>query len=257
MKLLALSAAALIFAAAAAPVTATAATPDARVQSVLFTPDTVIRFVGQPGYQSAIRFGPDEQIENIAVGDSMSWQVTPNRRGNLLFVKPMVPGARSNMTVIADRRIYLFDLESPARGQPIYTLSFEYPVWPAPGAVAPPPPTPEAEAAIVAVAAAAEPPAPPVLNHGWTSRGTRALLPAQAYDDGHSLYLSWPANSALPAILVPAADGTEGPVNYRVEGAQIIIDGVPARLVLRRGDERATITSNLRSAARGNNNDRR
>jgi len=49
--------------------------------------------------------------------------VTPNRRGNLLFVKPMVPGARSNMTVITDRRIYLFDLESPARGQPIYTLS--------------------------------------------------------------------------------------------------------------------------------------
>ena len=256
MKLLALSAAALIFA-AAAPVPAAAASPDARVQSVLFTPDTVIRFVGRPGYQSAIRFGPDEQIENIAVGDSMSWQVTPNRRGNLLFVKPMVPGARSNMTVITDRRIYLFDLESPARGQPVYTLSFEYPVWPAPGAVAPPPPpAPEAEAAIVAVAAA-EPAPPPVLNHGWTSRGARALLPAEAYDDGQSLFLSWPANSALPAILVPAADGTEGPVNYRVEGAKIIIDGVPPRLILRRGDDRATISSNLRSAARGNNNDRR
>ena len=256
MKLLATAAAAILMLAASP---APAAETDARVQSVLFAPDTVIRFVGQPGYQSAIRFGPDEQIENIAVGDSMSWQVTPNRRGNLLFVKPMVPGARSNMTVITDRRIYLFDLESPARGaRAVYTLSFEYPAWPAPGAVAPPPPPPEPVVTLAeAAAAAAEVAPPPVLNYGWISRGAQALLPAEAYDDGRSLYLSWPASSALPAILVPGADGTEGPVNYRVEGAKIIIDGVPARLILRRGEERAMITSDLRSAARGNRNDRR
>lgn len=252
MKRIALGAAALLLGTFSIPAVAT----DARVQSVLFTPDTVVRFVGRPGYQSAIRFGPDEQIENIAVGDSMSWQVTPNRRGNIVFVKPMVPGARSNMTVITDRRIYLFDLEAPARGLPIYALSFEYPVWPAPGAVAPPPPPPEA-AVTLAAAEAEPPPPPPVLNYRWTARGARALLPAETYDDGRALYLSWPANSALPAILVPGADGTEGPVNYRVEGAQIIIDGIPASLILRRGDDRATVTADLRSAGRGRSNDRR
>ena len=233
MKLVAL---ALVLAAIGTSAPAVAA--DNRVQSVLFAPDNIIRFVGKPGYQSAIRFGPDERIENVAVGDSVAWQVTPNKRGDHLFVKPMLPGARSNMTVVTDKRTYLFDLNAPRGAQPIYALSFKYPDYPAPGAIAPPP---QPESAVALAVVQPEPPAP-TLNFGWEMRGDKTVLPARVFDDGSSVFLSWPERASLPAILRPTSDGKEGPVDYRVEEGQIVIDGIPHQLILRLGKERATVT---------------
>ena len=213
---------------------------DPRVRSVAFEPNTVFQFVGQPGYQSAIRFGPDEAIENVAVGDSVAWQVTPNKRGDHLFIKPMLAGARSNMTVVTSKRTYLFDLRAPRGGQAVYALSFEYPAYPAPGAIQPPP---EPEPAVAVAAAAPQPVAPPVYTFGWAAKGDKSLQPARAFDDGKAVYLSWPEGSPLPAVLVASADGSEGPINYRVDKGYIVVDGLPRELILRRGKDRATVTA--------------
>ena len=82
---------------------------------------------GRLGYQSMIEFGEGEQIENVAVGDSAAWQVTPNKRANLLFLKPLIGKARTNMTVVTDQRTYLFDLSVASTGNtPLYNLRFTY-----------------------------------------------------------------------------------------------------------------------------------
>lgn len=240
MKQLALSLAILLLAAPAVE-----AAPDARVRSTLFVPDKVVKFTGKPGFQSSIRFGADERIENIAVGDSVAWQVTPNKRGDYLFIKPLIAGARSNLMVVTNRRTYLFDLEAPRTGQPIYALTFQYPDYPAPGSVEPAPEPPR-PAAPVAVAEAA-PPKPINLNFGWQARGSKSLRPTRVFDDSAALYLSWPASSALPAILVPAPDGTESPVNYKLEKGYIVVEGVPQQVIIRRGREHATVTAARRS----------
>ena len=236
MKLLATVLAALSVIAAASPALAA----DPRVRSVPFEPDTVFQFVGQPGYQSAIRFGPDESIENVAVGDSVAWQVTPNKRGDHLFIKPMLAGARSNMTVVTTKRTYLFDLRAPRGAQPVYALSFEYPAYPAPGAVQPPP---VSEPAVAMAVVAPQPVPAPILNFGWVPKGDKTLLPARTFDDGKAVYLSWPEGSPLPAVLVAASDGAEGPINYRVDKGYIVVDGIPRELILRRGKHRATVTA--------------
>jgi type IV secretion system protein VirB9 len=241
MKYVAFPLALLLFAVPAAP----AAAADARVRTVLFKPETVVRFVGKPGYQSAIRFGPDERIENVAVGDSVSWQVTPNKRGDHLFVKPLAAGARSNLMVVTDKRTYLFDLETGRGAQPVYALSFEYPDYPAPGSI---PPPPEPAPASTSLAQKPPPSAPlPQLHFGWTARGAKALRPARVFDDGQSTYLSWPEKVPLPAVLVPAPDGTESPSNYRMEKGYIIVEGVAPQLILRRGKHSATVTATPRS----------
>jgi type IV secretion system protein VirB9 len=59
-----------------------------------------------------IEFGPDERIENVAIGDALAWQVTPNRGANLLFVKPVELAVATNMTVVTDRRRYAFELSA-------------------------------------------------------------------------------------------------------------------------------------------------
>jgi type IV secretion system protein VirB9 len=223
--------------------------PDPRVRSILFTPDKVVRFIGKPGFQSSIRFGPDERIENVAIGDSVAWQVTPNKRGDHLFIKPLVAGARSNLMVVTDRRTYLFDLEAPRSGQPIYALTFSYPDYPAPGSVPPPaaapaPVTPAPQLAGVPAA----PPKPLNLNFAWVARGAKSLRPSRVFDDATAVYLRWPEQTALPAVLVPAPDGTESPVSYRLEGGYIVVEGLPQQIIIRRGREQAIVTAGSRGA---------
>jgi len=237
--------------AAALTVSALGAAPaaaDPRLVDRLYDPDEIVRVDGKANVQTTIRFAENEQIENVAIGDSTKWQVTPNRQANLLFVKPLADRAATNMTVVTNKRTYLFDLvANPAHRNPVYVLAFDYPVEiedPAqvqqanaaggPGAPAP-----------IEMAAAADPYAvldPAALNFAWGSEGHRALLPERVFDDGEATFLAWPLDSALPAILVKDEDGTEGPVNFAVRGDVIVVDGVPSEIILRSGEETATLT---------------
>lgn len=213
---------------------------DARIVAHRYNPSEVVVVNGRTGIQSTIEFGENEHIENVAVGDSAAWQVTPNKRASLLFVKPMEAPARSNMTVVTDRRTYLFDLVSSPKAAPVYVMRFSYPPEPKPAAVAPAP---------VQVATAAKPaePTPDELNFDWVSDGAKQLLPARAFDDGKSTWLAWGKDVPMPAILVRDSAGLEGPVNYTVKGDYVVVEGVPPQLVLRQGKLIATLTPAPRS----------
>jgi len=237
---------ALLAAALLAVVGAPALAEDSRLVERLYDPNEVVRVEGKAGVQATIRFDEDEHIENVAIGDSQKWQVTPNKRANLLFVKPLTERAATNMTVVTDRHTYLFDLvASPANRSPVYVLGFVYPEEPedveqaegtAPGAA----PT------AVEVAAASDPYAvvdPAELNFAWDSKGAAQLLPQRVYDDGNATFLTWPAGTAMPAILTKDHKGDEGPVNYAVRGDTIVVEGVPRELVLRTGENSATLTN--------------
>jgi type IV secretion system protein VirB9 len=237
-----LAAALLATTLAAAPARA----DDPRLVERLYNADEVVRIEGRTNVQATIRFGEDEQIENVAIGDSTAWQVTPNKRANLLFIKPLAERAATNMTVVTDRHTYLFDLvANPANRNALYVLSFTYPEEPeetqlAEGEAAPAGPN------AVELTAATDPYAvvdPAELNFAWESKGDRALLPSQIYDDGTATFLSWPAGTPLPAILVKDHEGNEGPVNFAVRGETLVVDGVPRELVLRSGEDRATLTN--------------
>ena len=113
----ALFAAALL---AATALGAAAHAEDARLVERMYDANEVVRIDGKAGVQATIRFAEDEHIENVAIGDSQKWQVTPNKRANLLFVKPLSERATTNMTVVTDRHTYLFDLvASPTNRNPV------------------------------------------------------------------------------------------------------------------------------------------
>ncbi|KHL26788.1 type VI secretion protein [Croceibacterium mercuriale] len=221
---------------------------DRRLVEHFYNADEVVQLQGRANVQAAIRFAENEHIENVAIGDSQSWQVTPNKRANLLFVKPLADRAATNMTVVTDKRTYLFDLvASPANRNPTYLLAFTYPEEPeeedeaqlaGQGAAGAP--------TAIELAAATDPYAvvdPVLLNHDWRRFGDSGLLPNTIYDDGTATFMSWAAGTPLPAILIQDLEGTEGPVNYAVRGEQIVVDGVPRRLILRSGDDIATLVN--------------
>ena len=227
---------------------------DPRLQSVHYEADKVVKVQGRLGYQSMIEFAQGEQIENVAVGDSTAWQVTPNKRANLLFLKPLFGKAKTNMTVVTDQRTYLFDLSVATTGSPLYNLRFTY------GAKPLVPATPQQRKVsypnLLANAAVAAPPVShPKLNYDWKGKGDKQLLPARYYDDGRSLYLQWKAGVVMPALFERDEEGREGLLNYRQQGSFIVVDSVPNTLVMRHGKDAAVLinrnpTNQLRLAGR-------
>lgn len=245
-----LPALALVFASASAPAFA-----DSRLVEVMYDEFSVVTVTGRVNVQASIVFGDDEVIENVAIGNSQTWQVTPNKRANILFVKPLEARAATNLTVVTSKRTYLFDLVAGPNAKPLYVLRFDYPPEPeleqsdnAQLAVVPiEPAQPEDPFATVD---------PSDLNFAWSGSGDTELLPENTFDDGEATFLTWPVGKDVPAILVVNSEGVEGPVNFTVRGETIVVDGVPRTIVLRSGEDRAELINSgpQRSAApaRGN-----
>ncbi len=217
---------------------------DIRLVTHEFSEDEVVQIEGRLGVQATIRFADDEHIENVAVGDSGKWQITPNKRANLLFVKPLDASARTNMTVVTDRHTYFFDLVASPRSKPLYLLRFAYsnvPEETEKTAQPDSPPLNEVERAAMSGDPLSVPSDPAVLNFAWDRKGDSGLFPSRVYDDGSATYLVWNEKQDIPAILVRNEKGVEGPVNYAVRGNTIVIDNVPAQIVLRTGKATATL----------------
>jgi len=217
---------ALLAASAQAGVVPMAGPGDSRIRWVHYDPDQVIELRATLGYQMTIEFGEDERIENVSIGDSLGWQVTPNRKATLLFLKPVTRGARTNMTVVTSLRRYAFDLSVRPRGgdeSPIFGLRFSYP------------------APVRLTVAAAPPPEPPRdVNHAYSYRGSRRDLPTRVFDDGRATYFSFAETSDYPAIL--ALDGKkETMVNSAMRDGFVVVDQLAPAFVLRRGKDSTMI----------------
>lgn len=199
---------------------------DPHIRVVEYAPDQVVRLDANLGYVVTVEFGPGERIETVSIGDSLSWQVTPNRKATLLFVKPIGQGQPTDMTVISNLRAYTLELRSHGRRNDpsvMYALRFDYPE-PAVAAVEPPPPPP--------------PPEPPKdVNHAYSFSGSPHGLPLRVFDDGVSTYFSFAPNTDYPAIFAVDPDRKEAAVNVAMRDGFLVVDRVAQAFVLRSGAE--------------------
>jgi type IV secretion system protein VirB9 len=200
---------------------------------VPYDPLQVVALKGVLGSQTMVAFEPGERIENVAIGDSLGWQVIPSRRSDLLFLKPMNHAAVTNMTVVTNMRRYAFELtvrRTPARPNDpdvIYSLRFDYPP-PVVPIVRAPEPTP--------------PPRPPEdVNHAYSYQGAVQNLPARVFDDGRRTYFRFAEETSLPAIFAVEADNSEAVVNYRSQDGYLVVDRLARAFVLRRGKEETKV----------------
>ena len=189
----------------------TPGTGDPRIQTVLYDADQVVQLQGTPGFQIDVEFAADEAIENVAVGDSAAWQVTPNRRGDHLFVKPLISGVTTNMTVVTSARTYFFELAPLSGGEMAYTVRFRYPN----------------------VQTAANEAQASNIEGRYRLSGAHALRPSRIADDGVHTYIEWPHEASLPAVYALNTQGQETLVNGGIRDGLFVIDGISQRLVFR------------------------
>lgn len=185
---------------------------DSRIQTVMYDPNQVIQLIAPAGYQVTLEFASDERIENVAVGDSGAWQVTPNKRGDHLFLKP-VSGITTNMTVVTDARTYVFELSpGPVESSP-FIVRFQYP--------APPP------AAVRAAETAANTPGRYKLS------GNKDIRPDAISDDGAKTYIAWRPEQDLPAVFMIDRDGRETLADGAMRDGIYVLDSVNNKLLFR------------------------
>jgi type IV secretion system protein VirB9 len=196
---------------------------DPRIHEVMYDPSQVVELYGVLGYQLSLEFDPQERIENVAIGDSLGWQVTPNRKANLLFIKPMANRPSTNMSVVTNLRRYNFELR--VRPKPLgratpFSVRFLYPE-PILARVEPPP----------------APPPPVDRNHAYSYQGSTKTLPDRLFDDGEATYFVFRAQEDLPAIFAVDPGGGEAVVNSHMKDGYVVVDRLAPAFVLRSGTE--------------------
>ncbi len=187
---------------------------------------------------------PGEIVNNVNLGDSIRWKITPSLSGNggtqttHLIIKPTDAGLVSSLDVETNRRTYAVKLVS-TQSEWMPLVAFNYPddaqtQWAAYqqsvafGAGATTLPTGENTANLQFLCIN-----PSSGGPGWT--------PIRAYTDGAKTYIEFPSSisyQAAPALVALANDGswfsaaTAQIVNYRVTGARYVVDAVLDRAAL-------------------------
>jgi type IV secretion system protein VirB9 len=216
------------------PVTAPAVPPDAsadpRLRVVEYHPDRVLALTAFVGYHVHLAFAADERFVSIGAGDTASFDV--GAESNHLLLKPKLPTAGTNLTILTNRRVYFIDYRALARAprsdEAVYSVEFRYPTVSAATRAA-------GDAAERSGVDAALATLAPALNHNYWYCGSAALRPTAAADDGVQLRLGFSARTELPAIYVSTADGAESLVNTHVENDTLVVHRLAPRFILRRG----------------------
>lgn len=215
---------------------------DARMKKVVYNRDDVVKVVGHYGYSTDIELAPGESVVDIAIGDSLAWEIAPS--ANHLFVKPREENAVTNMTVVTNKRVYQFALDARRSSSPhdrsmYFQVRFDFPEDRA------------AEADAIAQQRIADAKARMIdsaftksnlpVNWNYYARGTREIRPSEIYDDGRFTYMRFPGGQEIPAVFMINADGSESIVNGAMRGDQFVVQAVAKQLVLRKGQSVACL----------------
>jgi len=203
---------------------------DHRVRIMVYKPDAVYKYVGHYRYESSIEFGEGEEIRTISMGDSTAWMLNPS--GNRLFLKPVEQDATTNMTLITNKHVYLFELHARETDDiddkdMIFIMRFIYPEDNQTQTVKnylDPVPDFNSE--------------PWKYNFHYTISGNDDVAPLRIFDDGQFTYFQFKnKNADLPAFFMVNDQNEESLINYRMRGDYVVVERVAKRFTLRHGSD--------------------
>lgn len=167
-----------------------------------------------------VELGDGETIRSIAIGDSEAFQVDKLEGSNVFTVKPVIPGASTNLTVETNRRFYFIHVIESSSGIPNWSVKFTVPG------------TRSSRSA-----AAAAVPAEVPMSYKVLGRTSAKFRPVGISDDGRKTMIQVPPGAPIPSVFRADEKGHEYSVNSSVNGTIITIGSRSERWVLRYGDE--------------------
>ncbi len=214
---------------------------DHRVRTIIYQPDQVYKYTGHYHYETSIEFAPDEQILTISMGDSTAWMLNPS--GFRLFLKPIEQDATTNMTLITNKRVYLFELharETDDIDDPnmMFIMRFLYPNESGNSAGGRRGSSDDGTSFSRYLDSVPDPLSDlGKYNLNYTIAGTDIIAPIRIFDDGLFTYFQFRnKNADLPAFYMVNEDNSEALINFRTRGDYIVVERVAKRFTLRHGN---------------------
>jgi type IV secretion system protein VirB9 len=236
-------------------------TTDSRIKTFVYNESEVFHLTLHYGYQSNIEFALGEEIETLSIGNSTSWKISPVDRR--LFIKPLEGSAKTNMTIITNKRTYQFELESKDPNDSVdeelvYVVRFFYP-------------SESFDTPLPKIDSAKFMPSPikkstidsniPYdvkqnsgnFNFGYSLTGPDSIAPLKVFDDGERTYLKFPNNNAnLPNLFIVEDNGTENRTSYARQGEYIVVKKIIKKMALRMGKDTVYVFNDSKKQADNN-----
>jgi type IV secretion system protein VirB9 len=192
---------------------------DPRIQTIVYDSGRVFDLRVGSGYAAIVELASDERVETIVVGNEIGWEVTPNRSGSRVIVKPLGAAITTNMMIVTDQRRYVFVISADGGGgSDAFVMRFSYPE--------------------------SQPGSPQQINRSadYRLRGNKTLYPIAMSDDGKRTTITWDLSTSIPAIFAIDDRGREALVNGRMVDGDYVIEGIAKRYVFRLGKVHADAT---------------
>lgn len=220
---------------------------DPRVRCTDYDADKIVEIVVDVGYQASIFLDPGEKITDKGFGYPDGWEAEEFQGYSGFYLKAMTKKPDTNLTVVTDKRKYLFEVRMKELAQPtkdpkakvkieqampaMYALKFRYGREDKPESKEAKEER-ETEEIEVALNTAKR---KKFKNANYWVQGSEAVTPAAAYDDGTFTYLNFPPNMDLPSVFLVDADGEESLANKHMDNDTLVIEHVSRKMLLRRG----------------------
>jgi len=225
---------------------------DDRVRTVGYSAKDIVKLTIHTGIGTGIQFEADEEYDDHYSGiDAFHIKPMPN---GLVSLKPKIKYADTNLTIITNKRVYLYEikLRDPKTNRHglndvtdknlTYHLFYSYPEQENRLAKA------KYKAGIARDKAnyAAqcndnERVDPSTLDFGYSLSGTRNISPVAVYDNGTFTYLKFHRDTPIPAIFTVDERNNETVVNKTMHGDTVVVQQLAGRFTLRHGSDVVTI----------------
>lgn len=204
---------------------------DLRVRNINYNEEQVTTINAHYGFTTHIKFGDDEVITDVAIGDPLAWSIQV--RNNHVFLKPKEDNADTNMSILTTKNVYIFDLRSfkEVHNKPkFYLVSFKYP---------------QKERTLAEIEAEKQKidnllnqeVSQQALNYNYWKVGTNKINPIKMYDDGRFVYITFAQSNDFPAVFKEISGKEESLLNFHIEKDTMILHKLAERIVLRRGND--------------------
>lgn len=214
------------------------------VQIYPFSENALYRLYAAPQEVSDVALQSGETLSAISAGDTVRWAVGDTSSGNgqdkqvHVLVKPFAANLKTNLVILTNRRTYHLELQSTDHVS-MAAVSWSY----ADGGLI-------SDKTTNAPAASVE----PAVDSGVALDDLRFRYaisgdnppwkPIRAFDDGHKVYIEFPARidqGEAPPLFVVGPDGKNELVNYRVRGNYYVVDRLFGAAELRLGQDKQQV----------------
>jgi type IV secretion system protein VirB9 len=215
---------------------------DSRIKTLIYTKNQIFRIEANYGYQSFIEFAENEKIKTIAVGDNVSWSINP--AANKVFLRPFEKEGKTNMTVITDKRTYVFDLIARSDSDSVdknltYIVRFYYPEKQDEFSIGVDPKN-ESNFSFNGKTYNVN---YNNLHHNYSAVGDKSIEPLEVFDNSNVTFFRFKSKK-IPRIFIINRDKSETQVKMVEFKNYIVIDGVHKKLHLRYKNLVTIITNN-------------